>query len=77
MSGALLDEVEELATPLLVIWGREDRLIPVTHGRVLAQAVPGATLRILESCGHCPQVERPDLLIPLLVSFLEAEQAAG
>lgn len=76
-SGALLDEVEELAIPLLVVWGRQDRLIPVTHGRVLAETVPGAILRVLESCGHCPQVERPDLLVPLLISFLDGELAVG
>jgi pimeloyl-ACP methyl ester carboxylesterase len=77
MSGALLDEVERLATPLLVVWGRQDRLIPVVHGRVLVETVPGASLRIIESCGHCPQVERPDLLLPLLLSFLDPEAAAG
>ena len=78
MSGALLDELEQLAAPLLVVWGRQDRLIPVTHGRLLTETVPGARLRILDRCGHCPQVERPDLLVPLLLSFLDADmEAAG
>jgi pimeloyl-ACP methyl ester carboxylesterase len=69
-SGALLDEVEALEAPLLVVWGRHDRLIPVSHGRALAETVPGACLRIIERCGHCPQVERPDRLLPLLLPFL-------
>jgi len=68
--GALLDAVAELDTPLLVVWGRQDRLIPVEHGRALAHAVRGARLRVIERCGHCPQVERPDRLIPLLEGFV-------
>jgi len=42
--------------PLLVLHGREDRVVPVAHGRVLAAAVPGAEFHELE-CGHndCPR----------------------
>jgi pimeloyl-ACP methyl ester carboxylesterase len=45
-------------------------MVPVGHGQALVDAVPGASLEILEACGHCPQIERPDLLLPLLNSFL-------
>lgn len=42
--------------PLLVIHGRQDSLVPVTHGRELASLVPGAKLMEIE-CGHndCPR----------------------
>jgi pimeloyl-ACP methyl ester carboxylesterase len=69
-SGALLARAESLEVPLLVLWGRHDRMVPVEHGRALADAVAGARLEVLEACGHCPQVERPDLLLPLLDQFL-------
>jgi pimeloyl-ACP methyl ester carboxylesterase len=69
-SGALLERAQALDVPLLVVWGRHDRMVPVGHGQALVDAVPGASLEILEACGHCPQIERPDLLLPLLDSFL-------
>ncbi len=69
-AASLLDGARSLEAPLLVLWGRHDRLVPVEQGRALADAVPGARLEVLEACGHCPQVERPDLLLPLLEPFL-------
>jgi pimeloyl-ACP methyl ester carboxylesterase len=69
-SGSLLQRAEALDVPLLVVWGRHDRMVPVGHGEALADAVEGARLEILEACGHCPQIERPDLLLPLLEPFL-------
>jgi pimeloyl-ACP methyl ester carboxylesterase len=69
-SGSLLERAQALDVPLLVVWGRHDRMVPVGHGQALVDAVPGASLEILEACGHCPQIERPDLLLPLLDSFL-------
>lgn len=69
-AGTLLERVEALEVPLLVLWGRHDRMVPVEHGQALAAAVAGARLEVLEACGHCPQIERPDLLLPLLDGFL-------
>lgn len=69
-SGALLDRSGALDLPLLILWGRQDRLVPVEHGEALAALVVGSRLEVLESCGHCPQIERPDLLLPLLEGFL-------
>lgn len=69
-SGTLLERAEALDVPLLVLWGRQDRMVPVEHGQSLAAAVARSRLEVLESCGHCPQIERPDLLLPLLESFL-------
>jgi len=76
-SGTLLERVEALDVPLLVLWGRHDRMVPVEHGRALASAVPGARLEVLEACGHCPQLERPDLLLPLLEGFLHPLALSG
>jgi pimeloyl-ACP methyl ester carboxylesterase len=69
-SGALLARAEELDVPLLVIWGRQDRMVPVEHGGALTAAVARSRLEVLDGCGHCPQLERPDLLLPLLEGFL-------
>lgn len=46
-----LDSVRHFAGPVLVIHGREDRLIPWTQGQQLAAAAPRSTFRLYE-CGH-------------------------
>lgn len=58
--------LHRLRLPTQVIWGAEDRLFPLEYGRRLAALIPGATLSVIERCGHLPQVERPDELAALL-----------
>lgn len=55
--------------PCLIIWGRHDRLTPIVGAQLLARLVPHAEVAILEDCGHCSQVGRPDLVAGHLVAF--------
>src|SRR5438046_2833198 len=43
--------------PTLVIWGRDDKLIPLNFGERFHQEIAGSRLRIIDNCGHMPQVE--------------------
>jgi pimeloyl-ACP methyl ester carboxylesterase len=56
--------------PTLVVWGREDRIIPVENAELWPRAIPHARLEIIEACGHTPQRERPDELVRLIADFL-------
>jgi pimeloyl-ACP methyl ester carboxylesterase len=63
--------------PTLILWGEEDRPVPLEHGRRLARQVPGARLEVIPACGHVPHEERPAEVLRALVSFLaEAEPGA-
>jgi pyruvate dehydrogenase E2 component (dihydrolipoamide acetyltransferase) len=53
----------------LVMWGREDRLIPVSH-LDHAHAIPNVRTHIFENCGHIPQVEMSEVFNNLLFEFL-------
>jgi len=46
-----------IKAPTLVVWGREDALVPLPNGKALAEDIPGAQSVILDSCGHVPQAE--------------------
>lgn len=46
-----------LTMPTLVIWGREDALIPVVAADAFVADIPGAQKAVLEGCGHIPQLE--------------------
>jgi pimeloyl-ACP methyl ester carboxylesterase len=49
----------ELRLPMLLLWGRQDRIVPLSQGERLEKAIPGARLAVIEECGHNPQEEKP------------------
>ena len=53
-----------------ILWGRDYKLIPVKHGLMAAQAIPGATINIFDQCGHWPQMEKPEEFNQVLSEFL-------
>jgi 3-oxoadipate enol-lactonase len=55
----------------LVIHGDQDRLIPPSNGRALAERIPGARFELLEGCGHMPMWEKPAELSRLVKDFFE------
>ncbi|WP_035283055.1 alpha/beta fold hydrolase [Actinokineospora spheciospongiae] len=57
--------------PSLVIWGTEDRVIPVGHGRRAADLMPGSRLVELEGAGHFPHVAQPAWFADVLLGFLD------
>jgi pimeloyl-ACP methyl ester carboxylesterase len=57
--------------PALVLWGRDDAWIPVSHAERHRAALPAARVVVLERCGHMPQEEQPAETLRLLLDFLE------
>jgi pimeloyl-ACP methyl ester carboxylesterase len=60
----------------LVLWGDDDRWIPIAHADRFVAAIPGARKVVIPSCGHVPQEEKPEEVARLLVAFL-AEAGPG
>jgi len=60
-----------LRLPTLLIWGEEDRVIPVKSGQRLAQELPSARLVTLPRVGHLPPVEAPSASVIHLHAFME------
>lgn len=55
--------------PASLMWGREDRYVPI-RGLLLARKVyPHADLTVIEQCGHIPPIERPDIIAQRLNAF--------
>ena len=59
-----------VTNPALIVWGREDRIVPVVCGEQYRRLLPDATLHVLERCGHVPPVEQPDAFARLVLEFL-------
>ena len=81
--GDLLDHWVELAPrydgPVLVIWGREDAVLPIHHLAGAKDVFPQAELRVIERCGHLPMIERTSEYLAIQLPFFarseQAEQA--
>ena len=56
--------------PALLIWGREDKTVSSADMQQLVKLIPGIEYHIIEEAGHIPQYERPEVVNPLLVEFL-------
>ncbi|HEU5188295.1 MAG TPA: alpha/beta hydrolase [Methylomirabilota bacterium] len=59
-------------TPTLVIWGGEDRVVPLECGERYAKAMPSATLTVLERAGHLVDMERPAEVARAIIDFAAA-----
>lgn len=60
----------KVSTPALVVWGRQDAIIPVECGELYQQALGNATLRVIDHCGHSPQIEKPEEFHGAVAEFL-------
>lgn len=56
--------------PVLLLWGREDRLIPVEHGRRYEALIPGATLKVFDDTGHMLPLARTKEFVDATLDFL-------
>jgi pimeloyl-ACP methyl ester carboxylesterase len=56
--------------PTLLIWGDQDRIIPVSHGYATHAAVPGSRLEVLPGVGHFPHVESPTAVVQIIDDFI-------
>jgi len=59
----------QVRQPVMVLWGSEDRILPVELAHRLAAVLPDARLEIVERCGHWVQIERPELFNRLVLDF--------
>jgi 4,5:9,10-diseco-3-hydroxy-5,9,17-trioxoandrosta-1(10),2-diene-4-oate hydrolase len=65
-----VNSLETIKNPVLVIWGRQDKLVPVKHAEVAANGFPNVLMKILEECGHQPMSEHPQAFNEIVQSFL-------
>ena len=65
--------LHRIASPTLVLWADDDRVIPIEHGRIYAERIAAATLQIVEDCGHAMYFERPEAFADAVTEFLEAQ----
>jgi pimeloyl-ACP methyl ester carboxylesterase len=76
MLDSFLDEYEQVGKmekPVLLLWGRHDTTVPLSHSSILRHAMPSAQFHICEECGHIPHYEKPEEVNPILLEFLRRQ----
>jgi pimeloyl-ACP methyl ester carboxylesterase len=68
----LAAKVKTINVATLILWGRQDAVIPLEAGEHLHQAIPHSTLEVIEHCGHIPQEEKAEETISLVSKFLSS-----
>ena len=62
--------LRRVPTPTLLVWGRQDAIVPFECGELFQQALPNATLKGIEHCGHSPANEKPQEFVHVVTEFL-------
>ena len=62
--------------PILIVWGEDDSIIPVSHGVLAHEALPESRLEVIAGVGHQPQGEAPGRFVMLLERFLTETEPA-
>lgn len=62
--------LKKVSLPTLLVWGDNDRIIPRECANLYQQAIAGAALKTIASCGHWAQFEKPHELAQLTADFL-------
>jgi len=70
------DRLGKIKMPTLVVWGKQDKLLPMTSGERYAAGIAGAKLVSFDKCGHVPPIEKTEEFVAAVTAFLGGGTAA-
>jgi 3-oxoadipate enol-lactonase len=65
-----VEKLGQIRTPVLILHGDQDQVLPLSDSKELSELIPGARLEVLTGMGHCPNLEDPNRLWLAIRSFL-------
>ncbi|HET7432524.1 MAG TPA: alpha/beta fold hydrolase [Nocardioides sp.] len=65
------------AMPMCVIWGEQDRVIPVSHAARAAEMAPKARVEVIPNAGHFPHKDHPERFVKVLNDFVRGTSPAA
>ena len=68
----LKKRMHRIKAKALIVWGEDDALVSPIYANEFAQRIANSQVEIIKDCGHVPQVERLEILKPLVANFLAA-----
>jgi pimeloyl-ACP methyl ester carboxylesterase len=62
--------LHRVQVPTLVVWGREDALVPVAYAREFGSRIAGSQVEVIDDCGHVLQADQPERTWAVVSKFL-------
>jgi pimeloyl-ACP methyl ester carboxylesterase len=62
--------LKRATVPTLIVWGRQDQLIPPVYAEEYKRLLPAAQVAYIDQCGHDPTIEQPDEFARVVGEFL-------
>jgi pimeloyl-ACP methyl ester carboxylesterase len=72
---SLPNRLRQLDAATLVVWGADDRVVPLTHAALFAELIPDATVEIIADAGHDPSCDQPDAFARVVGDFLAVKES--
>ncbi len=66
----LKQRVHRIAAPVLIVWGKDDRIIAADYAKEFAKRIAGAHVALIDQAGHLPHLEQPDAVAKAVQGFL-------
>ena len=66
----LKKRIHRVKAPSLLVWGREDRLVPAVYAEEFTRRLSGARVETIDGAGHAPHLEQTDTVAPVVRDFL-------
>lgn len=66
-------DLARLTMPSLLIWGREDHIVPLAYGKALDRDLRHSELLVIDQCGHLPHIEEADVVNHAIMDFLDRQ----
>ena len=63
--------LHRIDVPTHIVWGRDDKLVPVAYAQAFAKLVPSARVTIIPECGHLPHAEKTDEFVRVVSAFCQ------
>jgi pimeloyl-ACP methyl ester carboxylesterase len=73
----LKKRIHRVKAETLIVWGEDDALVSSAYAKEFAARIPNSRIEIIKDCGHVPQVERLEVLKPIVAKFLQIQRVAA
>jgi 4,5:9,10-diseco-3-hydroxy-5,9,17-trioxoandrosta-1(10),2-diene-4-oate hydrolase len=73
---SIVDKLHLVEVPTLVVHGAQDRVVPVRYAQLACELITDARCKVIDECGHCPQIEKAAQFNDLVAAFLRASESA-
>ena len=69
-AGSLSERLGKISVPTLIVWGKQDTLIPIAYSKGFVSSIKNCQFVEMESSGHTPHVEEPEKFSEIVLRFL-------